>query len=67
MAVINYAKAFDIVILALPAHFDVAVFQPMKTNHQRVLHQAIRDGDLSFTRADFVRKLNVYISLHLSY
>nr|AAK16924.1 DNA transposase ESP4 [Fusarium breviconum]AAK18808.1 putative transposase [Fusarium haematococcum] len=40
---------------------DVRVFQPMKNAHQRILRRALRKGNISFSRLDFVKGLQEMI------
>lgn len=63
----QYSEAFDIKILGLPPHgthkmqpLDVGVFSSFKSHHQRALRQYVQGGSYSFTRAEFVRSLQVF-------
>ncbi|RKK24195.1 hypothetical protein BFJ68_g16573 [Fusarium oxysporum] len=58
----EYCTKFSIFAIALPPHsthflqpMDVGVFQPMKNAHQKILRRALRKGNISFSRLDFVR------------
>ncbi|KAJ3454457.1 hypothetical protein MRS44_018351 [Fusarium solani] len=60
----EYCMKFSIFAIPLPPHsthflqpMDVEVFQPMKNAHQKILRQALRKGNSSFSRLDFVRAL----------
>ncbi|KAL8407761.1 hypothetical protein RB594_006558 [Gaeumannomyces avenae] len=63
--IIDYCLRFDIQLVTLPAHsshlmqpMDVGVFSHFKNEHQKVLFERVREGDVRFSRLDFVMGLN---------
>ncbi|KDN61738.1 putative transposase [Colletotrichum sublineola] len=64
LVLMEYCIRYDIILGFFPAHIthilqpmDVGVFQPFKKAQQQVLRNHIRDGNLMFTRGDFVSSL----------
>jgi hypothetical protein len=60
----EYCLKFQILVIPLPPHsthflqpMDVGVFQPMKNTHQKILRRALRKGNITFSRLDFVKGL----------
>ncbi|KJZ67929.1 hypothetical protein HIM_12682 [Hirsutella minnesotensis 3608] len=58
---IHYCIKFDIILAIFPPHsthflqpLDVAVFQPLKQSQQRVLRRILGQGELKFSRTDFL-------------
>lgn len=62
----EYCIKFNIIVAPLPAHsthilqpMDVGVFQPLKNAHQKILRRALRKGNISFSRHDFMSSFQV--------
>ncbi|KJZ70330.1 hypothetical protein HIM_10298 [Hirsutella minnesotensis 3608] len=58
---IHYCIKFDIILAIFPPHsthflqpLDVSVFQPLKQSQQRVLRRILAQGELKFSRTDFL-------------
>ncbi|KJK85877.1 hypothetical protein H633G_10271 [Metarhizium anisopliae BRIP 53284] len=61
LAFAEYCIKFDIIIAILPPHsthlmqpLDVGVFQPLKAAHQKALRRSLAEGNLTFSRIDFL-------------
>ena len=68
----EYCQSYNIVLVFLPPHLshflqplDVSVFQWLKKAYKDRLKQLVRDGQLVFTRKDFVEILQVSRALLL--
>ncbi|KAL8367559.1 hypothetical protein RB599_003443 [Gaeumannomyces hyphopodioides] len=64
--IVDYCLRFDIQLITLPAHsshlmqpMDVGVFSHLKHEHQKVLFERVREGEVRFTRKDFIDSLKV--------
>jgi DDE superfamily endonuclease len=58
---IEYCIKFDIIVAVFPSHsthilqpLDVGVFQPLKNSHQKFLRKSLFEGNLGFSRMDFI-------------
>ena len=58
---IEYCIRYDIILAVFPPHsthllqpLDLAVFQPMKTAHQRSIRNNLSLGEIRYSRADFL-------------
>ncbi|EFZ04136.2 DDE superfamily endonuclease, CENP-B-like protein [Metarhizium robertsii ARSEF 23] len=61
LALTEYCIKFNIIIAILPPHathlmqpLDVGVSQPLKAAHQKALRKSLAEGNLTFSRIDFV-------------
>ncbi|KAF5131517.1 hypothetical protein E5D57_007872 [Metarhizium anisopliae] len=61
LAFAEYCIKFDIIIAILPPHsthlmqpLNVGVFQPLKAAHQKALRKSLAEGNLTFSRVDFL-------------